>query len=196
MCRQVYATDGIVYLYPLAEEDKENYMKLLRDTSSDKGFYDDEFKAGLMWQSAVDNVRNIEYSVYDEQGQFCGYVILKDKDTHTPEIGIEIVEAKQNNGIGPRAIKLLAKQKYAEGNVEYFIIRVSSKNTHSKHVMEKLGAIYLEDRQQRLTVNMPDTVTISAEVYDLLQSVIENYNNSLDNENEIIHVYKYTPDLN
>lgn len=66
---------------------------------------------------------------------------LQHLETENPEIGIDLIESKRNKGIAARVIKLLAKRAYQDKPVEYYLIRISSRNPHSKHVFEKMGVI-------------------------------------------------------
>ena len=55
-----------------------------------------------------------------------------------------MLESQRNKGIAGRAIQLLAKEYYQESQgIEYFVLRVSSDNSHSRHMIEKLGAEFV-----------------------------------------------------
>jgi RimJ/RimL family protein N-acetyltransferase len=46
----------------------------------------------------------------------------------------------RNKGITQRIIAMFAKHVYEIQEVDYFLIRISSNNQHSRHVFEKIGA--------------------------------------------------------
>ncbi len=140
--REIYVTDGYYLLTKLTEEDKDRYMELANESSVIKNFYDNLKNSELMWRVAL-KLDEINYSIFDNKGQYCGNIILKHPKETTPEIGIDLLKSKQNQGIAPRCVKMLACQIYQERrDVEYILLRVSSLNSHSKHMIEKLGAIY------------------------------------------------------
>ena len=140
MDKKIYATDGKYFLVPVTEEEKDNYMKVMFPESNTPSFYRYVENRELFWKT-IRNLKEKDYSIYDPEGGYCGNIELKHYDTVTPEIGIELLENQRNKGIAGRAIKMLAKKYYQESDViEYFILRVSSNNPHSQHMIEKLGA--------------------------------------------------------
>ena len=58
---------------------------------------------------------------------------------------IDLLEEKRNKGIATKAVRLFAKQIYLDGITDFFLIRISSLNSHSKHVFEKMGAKFKKE---------------------------------------------------
>lgn len=144
---EVYATNGEYSLVELTEADKENYFRLLEQVNKIDGFYDDPRHYELMWKVAQ-NVGTNEFSIYDRNNEYCGNITLNHYDSSTPEIGIDLLEEKRNQGIAAQCIKLLARTVHkSREDIEYFVLRVSSHNPHSKHMIEKLGAVYLGEEE-------------------------------------------------
>lgn len=140
---QHFATDGKFILIELCETDKENYYRLLEQTNEIPGFYDRSEHYELMWKVAMDS-GEINYSIYNNLEEYCGNILIRNPKSITPEIGIDLLSDKRNQGIAAACIKLLARSIHKErSDVDYFILRVSSNNLHSKHMIEKLGAIYV-----------------------------------------------------
>lgn len=137
--RKIYVSDDSYILCRLAEEDKEEYMSLLKETNTITNFYDNEANCNIMWKIAIEG--GWEFSIFNKNGDYCGNIMLKYPKSEHPEIGIDIVGKYRNHGIAPKVIKMFARKTYEERRVEYYILRVSSKNLHSKHVIEKLGAV-------------------------------------------------------
>ncbi len=188
MEREIYATDGVITLFHIAEEDKENYLKLREQVLKlINGIRtSDEVAWKLVYEYTTGN-----YSVFDINGEYCGNACFHNPDAETPEIGIELLEHKRNMGIGPRSVKLLAQTYYADKPVEYFVLRARRKNTHSRHMMEKLGCIYeglqgctTDEFFARIEKNLGKP--LSDEFKD-------NFIRSHD-EGEDILIYKYYPD--
>lgn len=121
MEREIYATDGVITLCRVAAEDKENYLKL-RDQVCELSR---ELRSSdeIAWKVVYKYIKG-NYSVLDNNGEYCGNVSYINPVVETPEIGIELLEHKRNMGIGPRSVKLLAQTYYADNPVEYFVLRV------------------------------------------------------------------------
>jgi RimJ/RimL family protein N-acetyltransferase len=76
-------------------------------------------------------------------GEYCGNIELQHSSSKTPEIGIDLMQSARNRGIAPKIIPIFAKKISEEYDIDYFLIRISSKNEHSKHVFEKMGAVLI-----------------------------------------------------
>ena len=193
MKREIYATDGTLTICPAFEKDKRNMSnslarkvdKLIKILS----------KIGIEIKISVSD-DGIYYSIFDEKNDYCGYFVINNPLSSTPEIGIELIKAKRNKGIALRATRLVAKRFYEEHNVEYFLIKIQTENNHSRHVIEKSGAIFCGmDKEQS---------------NQLIDSFIEALNDT-DNENlkkainkemleheiqmDEVYVYKFMPEL-
>lgn len=143
MDKTVYTSDGEYFLVPVTEAEKDNYMKAMFPENSTSSFYRYVENRELFWKT-IRNLKERDYSIYNPEGEYCGNIELKHYDTATPEIGIELLESQRNKGIAGRAIKMLARKYYQESEgVEHFVLRVSSNNPHSRHMIEKLGAEFV-----------------------------------------------------
>lgn len=81
---------------------------------------------------------------------------------------------------------------YEERQVDYYVLRVSSKNLHSKHVIEKLGAV--PDDSENLFLKR-----VIAAFQDVLgeksyQKAREEAEKLLTDDEEKIYQYKYLPE--
>lgn len=141
MNREIYATDGEYKIAPLSENDRENYAKSQKQLNANSLFSDPICK-DYMWKQALGDDDFKIFVIFDGNDEYCGSIELPNPQSETPELGINILESKQNKGIAPRTIKLFAEKLYSEKPFKYFIIKISSENTHSKYVFEKLGAVY------------------------------------------------------
>ncbi len=90
--------------------------------------------------------------------EFCGRVCMQRIDDENPEIGIELLQKKQNQKIGPEAIVAFCNWYHQEYGIPSIRVRIAEGNTHSRHVFEKLGAVYLGRRS-----NLSDVVLAWAE---------------------------------
>lgn len=193
-----YTTDGRYTLIKLTEADKENYYRLLEQTNTIPGFYDQPGNYEIMWKVAVD-LNNLNYSIYNEDGEYCGDILIKDSEMSTPEIGIDLLVEKRNQGIAASCIKLLARTVHRErADIEFFVLRVSSRNVHSKHMIEKLGAIFVGEEDSlynqfmKLLIEERAAECTDEERKEKLTSVLNKLKDGKDEE--VVYRYKLTSD--
>lgn len=187
--RKIFVSDESYYLCKLIEADKEDYMKLCRDVNTIPNFYDSQMNCDIMWKIAMESK---EFSIFNRLGNYCGNIMLKYPKSEHPEIGIDIVDKYRNQGIASRVIKMFARKNYEERPVEYYVLRVSSKNLHSKHVIEKLGAVPDDSENlffQRVMCAFRDM--FEEEIYKKTKEKIERM---LYEDDEKIYQYRYLPD--
>lgn len=196
MKREIYATDGQFYLLPLTEEDKDNYIKLRRQVTEIPEFYSTPEKTEITW-AAMTVMDDLNYSIFDQSGEYCGNVILQNPKADTPEIGVDILEEKRNQGIAARAIKMLAKQAYEELEVDYFLLRVSSRNSHSRHMIEKLGVILIgeEEGEFARTIRTMREVLGEDSFAKIVERVPSLLDKSDDEKKEVVYRYQLTPNM-
>lgn len=78
-------------------------------------------------------------------GDFVGKICMQFIDDSLPELGIDLLKKYQNCGYGPEAIIAFANWYGQTHGLSRIKVRISKENDHSKHVFEKIGAIYSED---------------------------------------------------
>ncbi|MDO5424043.1 MAG: GNAT family N-acetyltransferase [Eubacteriales bacterium] len=185
--REIYASDESYKLCKVSEEDKENYIKLLKETTFMPKFYDNQMYCDIMWKGAMEgNTR--EFSIFDKNENYCGNIVIKYSWTEHPEIGIDIVGRYRNQGIAPKAIKMLARKAYEEHPVPYYFLRVSSQNLHSKHVIEKLGGV-LDDTTEDLFLKHIRNVFGEEKYKEMIEWAKEQA------DDEVIYQYRYLPEF-
>ena len=59
-----------------SNEEKENYMKLMFPEKDTSEFYKQEENRELFW-SVIRNLEEMDYSIYDAVGEYCGNLELK-----------------------------------------------------------------------------------------------------------------------
>ena len=196
MSKDVYVSDGEYYLVRFTEEEKENYMRLMFPENKRSAFYQKEENRELFWR-VTRNLKELDYSIYSISGEYCGNLELKKYDTTTPEIGIALLEEHRNKGIAGRTIKMLAKKYYEETEgIEYFVLKVSSYNSHSKHMIEKLGAEFAgeEETIQQAAVRMV-IEELGVEYCEAMRKEYQiEYGLSLEEQEEVVYVYHMLPD--
>lgn len=193
MNRKIYAEDDMIILCKIEEEDKENYCRLCKEASSSPELYFDEISKSTIWYS-VKHTSNKYYSIFDKSGNYCGNITLQRPASSTPEIGIDLMKSHRNKGIAVRAIRLLARRYYNENKIDHFILRALEKNTHSRHMIEKTGAIFKKKdnpysymiSELRETALKPE----NADIKDDLLNEVELYEKC----KSVAYVYALYPD--
>lgn len=119
---------------------------------------------------------------------------LQNYKSDTPEIGLNLVESKRNQGIAAKVVKLLVQKSCLERNIDYFLIRIMSNNPHSKHVFEKMGAVPIGEEDRPFVVFMDELKKTMGEdsisqIYDTVKARMDD-----DDENEFVYRYKLSPE--
>ena len=195
MPREMYVTDGEYSLFEFTEEDKDDYLRLIFPEDTTLDFYREEENREMFWK-IVNSLKEKDYSIYNSKDMFCGMVLLKQYDTTTPEIGIDLLEEHRNKGIAGKAIKMLAKKYYEENEkIEYFVLRVSSYNAHSKHMIEKIGAEFVceeETLAQRAIRVLREDIG-EDKFLKIREKCKTEYGMSEEEQDEVVYRYKLMP---
>lgn len=196
MKREIYASDGKYMLFQISDEDRDNYVELHIQLNGESTLFLNPHCKDMMWEQVVEVNEDIVYSIYDNDGEYCGSIELQNYDSATPEIGIDLLENKRNKGIASEVVRLFAKRVYEERRVEYFLIRISSKNPHSRHVFEKMGVIFIGTTESPFDVIMRNCKNVLEEMNGNASSQDELEKDICkDSEKEIIYEYKLIPEL-
>lgn len=194
MNREIYVTDEALTICPISEDDKEKYFELRIQVSDIPQSYSDPEMREMFWKTML-SYEDEDYSIFDENNDYCGNLIMQNPSSETPEIGIDLLENKRNKGIAVRAIKLVSKKFYEENTVEYFLIKAVKENTHSRHMIEKTGAVFTgmeESPYKKLLKKCIDSVSgTDCEGMKLrFEKELDEYKNMPDN----VCVYKLMPE--
>lgn len=198
MNRKIFAADEKYLILPVEDEDHDNYVELHRQLNGNETLFLNPICKDMMWEQVLTGKDKV-YSIFSKEGEYCGSIELQNSETNTPEIGVDLLENKRNQGIGPRTVKIFAKACYETRKVDYFLIRISSRNPHSKHVFEKMGVIplkttegvfktFIKDFKGRIS----DTVSVDEIEGNLMRFWGENAESA---EEERVYEYKLTPEL-
>ena len=195
--REIYAADGEYTLLRIDDEDRDNYVELHRQLNGESSLFLNPHCRDMMWQFVLEEEDNITYSIFDRCGEYCGSIELQHSKADVLEIGIELLESKRNMGIAAKAVKLLARRAYMDKKVEYYLIRISSNNMHSRHVFEKMGVIpigAMESDFPKFVKKYQETVKNMDDSADI-KNIVEPYFDICKDLEEVIYEYKLTPEL-
>lgn len=75
MNRGIYATDGEYTLCPIAEEDRELYVELHRQTNGESTLFLNPYVKDIMWDGVMTGENKV-YSIFDANSEYCGSMEL------------------------------------------------------------------------------------------------------------------------
>lgn len=134
-----YGEGKQVYIRKLTEEDYPIYREVSYAHFSYKNVFTEKFMQTI-WKE-VNAANDFPCAIIEKcTGETCGFCQLKNVDTSTPEVGIEMRDDYMGRGYAQEALRLLLD--YASGNfeVDYFIWKVNKTNAVSRHIVEKHGS--------------------------------------------------------
>ena len=187
--RKIFVTNEDFIICNISDEDRSNYVELHRQLKGEDSLYLNPRSKDMMWEQILSNADSV-FSVFTAKWEYCGSIELQNYDSNTPEIGIDLLENKRNQGIASKTIRLFAKKVFETRQVDYFLIRISSRNLHSKHVFEKMGAVKIGEEKtyfSRLIEGFGETV----------ESVgnLEKFRHLLgESDGEMVYSYRLNPD--
>lgn len=131
------------------EEGDQDLIFRLAEKSPEFGFFS-SFRGGdhldqlyqFFWAEAIcSDLYNCLIFLKDS-GEFIGHINMQKIDSALPELGIELLDAYQNQGYGSEAIVAFCNWYSKTYELQEVKARISDENAHSIHVVEKLGASY------------------------------------------------------
>ncbi len=103
MSREPHAIDDRFILYSLADVDRDNYEELQRQINGDDTLFLMPKIKDMMWEALLSDTNTTKlYSIFENNGDYCGCIELQQYYTDTPEIGLNLVETKRNQGIAAK----------------------------------------------------------------------------------------------
>ena len=160
---------------PYNEEDFESFLCLQNENPIFNSFDKDIIR--LCARKAFEISSCERFSIFEKAtGQYCGNIEYhKEKDEEYPEIGISLLSDKQNKGIGTEAVICFCNDCFCSEGVDTVLIRIEHNNLRSKHLFEKLGAVYIgnktipifEKLYKEMDRSIPDNSQLGADTYYL-----------------------------
>lgn len=187
--REVFASDSEFTICAIANEDRSNYVELHRQLNGETTLYLNPISRDMMWEQILSNADCV-FSLFMANEDYCGSIELQQPDSNTPEIAIDLLECMRNQGIAPKAVRLFAKKVYEIKKVDYFLIRISSNNLHSRHVFEKMGAVKFREEE-----------TAFSRFVERFEEIVKKEGEDLEkysyffgkSDNEVVYCYRLDP---
>lgn len=136
----IFTEDDVIYLRGYRETENEWIRQVQKENSNHPEIYNDDWawKISSKW---LKEDRAFVCSIFEKsQGNYIGYISLKNTERNLWEISIELLEKFCNKGYGTRAIKLFLPAISAVSGKTQFQALVETDNIPSQLLMEKCGA--------------------------------------------------------
>ena len=189
MGRDIFAADGEFIICPISNADRCDYVELHRQLNGEASLYLNPISRDMMWEQILKNADSV-FSLFTENGDYCGSIELQQPDSNIPEIGIDLLENKRNQGIAPKAVRLFAGRVCEIRKIDYFLIRISSNNSHSKYVFEKMGAIKIGEEETAFSRFVEEFSEIAEKEGQDLERYRDLFGESID---EVVYRYRLNP---
>ena len=133
-----YCDGEQVYIRKLIEEDYPTYREVSYAHFSYKNVFTEE-SMQVIWKE-VNAANGLACAIVEKStGEICGFCQLKNVDTSTPEIGIDMQDDCMGRGYAQEAVRLLIGYASQTYGVDFFIWKADKANSVSRHIAEKLG---------------------------------------------------------
>lgn len=133
-----------VYIRKLIEEDYPIYREVTYAHFAYKNVFTEKFMQTI-WKE-VNAANGLACAIIEKStGEICGFCQLKNTDTLTPEVGIDIRDGYMGRGYAQEAIRLLIDYASQTYDVDYFIWKANKANAVSRHIAEKLGGVLISE---------------------------------------------------
>ena len=139
-----YGEGKQVYIRKLIEEDYLTYKEVSYAHFSYKNVFTEKFMQTI-WKE-VNAANGFPCAIIEKStGETCGFCQLKNVDTPTPEVGIDMRDDYMGRGYAQEAVRLLIDYVSTYFEVDYFIWKANKANTVSRHIAEKMGAVLISE---------------------------------------------------
>ena len=127
-------------------DDFEGFVRLQKEDPILRSFDEDIIRSST--RKVLEESSCERYSIFEKASmQYCGNIEFnQDASEEYPEIGITLLEEKQNQGIGTEAIVSFCNNCFNVRRTSIIIVRIEQENIRSKHLFEKLGAECIGNR--------------------------------------------------
>lgn len=139
-----YGEGKQVYIRKLIEEDYPIYKEVSYAHFSYKNVFTEKFMQTI-WKE-VNAANGLARAIIEKStGETCGFCQLKNIDTFTPEVGIDMRDDYMGRGYAQEAVRSLIDYASKHFKINYFNWKVNKVNTVSRHIAEKLGGVLISE---------------------------------------------------
>lgn len=142
---KIYSESKQIYIRKLIEEDYPIYKEVTYAHFAYKNAFTEKFMQ-VVWKE-VTAMNGFACAIIEKStGEICGFCQLKNVDTYTPEVGIDIRDGYMGRGYAQEAVRLLIDYVSKHFNVDYFIWKTDRANIVSRHIAEKLDGVFISEQ--------------------------------------------------
>lgn len=140
-----YGDGKKVYIRALIEADYSVCKEVYYSHFAYKKIFTEKFMESI-WKGL--NAKNVFSCTIVEKstGEIGGFCQLRNIDSHTPELGIDIRDGCMGRGYAQEAARLLIGYASERFKTAYFIWKADRTNLVSRHIAEKLGGEYISEQ--------------------------------------------------
>lgn len=139
-----YGEGKQVSIRKLIEEDYPTYREVSYAHFSYKNVFTEKFMQTI-WKE-INAANGLACAIIEKcTGEICGFCQLKNVDTFTPEVGVDMRDDYMGRGYAQEAVRLLFDYASRHFEVDCFIWKVNKENTVSRHIAEKLGGVLISE---------------------------------------------------
>lgn len=167
--QNILAQDQRYILRRQLPEDKAAYRELYEDCSRlkkrmKKAEFENFFE--YIWkENQQEDAINVSVFL-KESGAYVGNLVLRNLDSTTPELGIDIMKKYRRQGIASGALRLFMNRVVQLSKIEYFFVRVYSDNEPSLRLFQKLGAIPIDNEPSEYQAFLSGLKANNSEIYE------------------------------
>lgn len=166
----LFAASEKVTIRELRVGDSEDYYNLQKDLELVGDILERSKRVnGLLSTPPLSNANNLHLAIEDNQsGKMIGYMMLKNLDSETPEIGIDLLSGYRNRGLGYECVGLLIKHAVKIAGYKSFLVKIYSDNHASLALFQKFNISKMGEEDS---------------IYDLILEVADAIEDHEDGEN-------------
>lgn len=139
-----YGEGKQVYIRKLIEEDYPTYREISYAHFSYKNVFTEKFMQNI-WKE-VNAANGLACAIIEKSTEeICGFCQLKNVETSSPEVGIDMRDDYMGRGYAQEAVRLLMDYAGRHFEVDYFIWKANRANKVSRHIAKKLGGVLISE---------------------------------------------------
>ena len=139
-----YGEGKQVSIRKLIEEDYPTYREVSYAHFSYKNVFTEKIMQNI-WKE-VNAANGLACAIIEKSTEeICGFCQLKNVDTSSPEVGIDMRDDYMGRGYAQEAVRLLMDYAGRHFEVNYFIWKANRANKVSRHIAKKLGGVLISE---------------------------------------------------
>ena len=187
-----------LYVRPVRENDKEEYMALRASTSILSEYYEKNSEhLNHEWNNEFNSKDNIYLSVFlKENGSFAASCSFQKYQSDTIEFGFDVMAEYRNQGFATELVKGMLRVMHLQFPGKSVKIRTRKDNAACRRVADKCGGIivgYEPDPLFTLLADLAGKIREDAQTSPALKKRVKEIDDLLAQKKETVCVYRIDP---